>query len=274
MGSTGTLRTALLTMKAFWLVFILARLSAGSEYSDPVGAFPFLPSNFTSSQEEVDQVGDLTIFRYGPSLSARWLGWGHDIFGPDSGRTKEDCQDISQELGLTCILPDFFRGLSWPDELPTPPSWEGNEAGSIREDWEFKLLPYLIERGAQSVAVVGTCFGSYIVAHTSGDSMGLVKAGVGIHPSHPELMVMAGEDEATVYSNIQSPQYFMATPDSSASVRPGGLAEETIERTVFDEYEEPCGHGFFNRGDLADPAVAACVSQAWQHLTHFLTGAM
>ena len=247
------------------------------------------PSSGRWDWRQTELRGELML-RYGPSLSARWLVWGHDIFGPDSGRTKEYCQDISQELGLTCILPDFFRGLSWPDELPTPPSWEGNEAGSIREDWEFKLLPYLIERGAQSVAVVGTCFGSYVVIHTSADSMGLVKAGVGIHPSHPgadhfghevphvtsltELMEMTGEDEATVYSTIQSPQYFMATPDSSASVRPGGLAEETIERTVFDEYEEPCGHGFFNRGDLADPAVAACVSQAWQHLTHFLTGAM
>ena len=84
-----------------------------------------------------------------------------------------------------------------------------------------------------------------------------------LHSNPVELMVMAGEDEATVYSNIQSPQYFMATPDSWASVRPGGLASQTIERTVFDEYEDPCGHGFFNRGDLTDPAVAACVDQAW-----------
>ena len=87
-------------------------------------------------------------------------------------------------------------------------------------------------------------------------------------------MEMAGEDEATVYSNIRSPQYFMDTPDSSDTVRPGGLAEQTIERTVFDEYEAPCEHGFFNRGDLTDPTVAACVDQAWKHLTHFLIGNM
>lgn len=152
--------------------------------------------------------------------------------------------------------------------MPIPPTW----AGRLREDWEFLLVPYLIERGAQSVAVVGTCFGSYVVTHTSGDSMGLVKAGVSIHPGHPELMLLFGEDEAMVYSTIRSPQYFMATPDSSDSVRPGGLASQVIERTVFDEYTDPCGHGFFNRGDLTDPAVAACVEQAWQHLTHFLLG--
>ena len=45
------------------------------------------------------------MLRYGPSLSGKWVVWGHDIYGPDSGRTKEYCQRISQELDLTCILP-------------------------------------------------------------------------------------------------------------------------------------------------------------------------
>ena len=106
--------------------------------------------------------------------------WGHDIFGPDSGRTKEYCQAMSEELGLTCIIPDFFRGAGWPDIDPLP-TWQD----SLSQDWEFKLLPYLLERGAQSVAVVGTCFGSYIVIHTSADGFGLIKAGISIHPSHP-----------------------------------------------------------------------------------------
>ena len=87
-------------------------------------------------------------------------------------------------------------------------------------------------------------------------------------------MRMAGEDEASVYSTIQSPQYFMATPDSDESCRPGGLAEQTIGRTVFEEYETPCDHGFFNRGDLAAPAVAACVETALENLKHFLIGIM
>ena len=87
---------------------------------------------------------------------------------------------MSEELGLTCILPDFFRGQSWPN-ISHLPTWQD----SLSQDWEFKLLPYLLERGAQSVATVGTCFGSYIVIHTSGDGFGLIKAGISIHPSHP-----------------------------------------------------------------------------------------
>ena len=87
-------------------------------------------------------------------------------------------------------------------------------------------------------------------------------------------MRMAGEDEAEVLSTIRSPQYFMATPDSDESCRPGGLAEQIIERTVFEEFETPCDHGFFNRGDLSDPTVAAFVETALENLKHFLIGNM
>lgn len=66
------------------------------------------------------------------------------------------------DLGVTCILPDFFRGESWPSPAPT---WESQ----LRADWELRLLPYLLERGARGVAGVGTCFGSYVVMHTQVD---------------------------------------------------------------------------------------------------------
>ena len=82
-------------------------------------------------------------------------------------------------------------------------------------------------------------------------------------------MFFGGEDEAAVYSNITSPQYFMLTPDSPDSVRPGGLAQQIIKETYFDVYEDPCIHGFFNRGNLTDPAVAQCVDTAMQHLQTF-----
>merc|ERR1712110_1381998 len=190
----GALQDTCQTMKVLSVLVIISGAQSQSQsqyYQDPAGAFPALQSNFSSNQEEVDQLGDLTIYRYGPSLSGKWLLWGHDIFGPDSGRTKEYCQKASEELQLTCIIPDFFRGhYEWPMNITTIPSW----ADHLREDWEFLLVPYLLERGAQSVAVVGTCFGSYITVHTSGDSLGLVKAGVGILPSHPDLMEIFGED--------------------------------------------------------------------------------
>ena len=131
------------------------------------------------------------------------------------------------DFGITCILPDFFRGASHPTP---PPSWED---GGLREDWEFKLNPYLLERGARKVGVVGTCFGSYIVVHTSNDDFSdLMKGGVSIHPAHVGLIEDNGEDEEVLYQNIRSPQYFMDTPDSPDSIRPGGLAEQMIETVI------------------------------------------
>ena len=41
-------------------------------------------------------------------------------------------------------------------------------------------------------------------------------------------------------------------------------------QTLFDEYEAPCVHGFFNRGNLSDPGVAECVNSAMVHLITFL----
>merc|ERR1712227_1199158 len=162
-----------------------------------------------------------------------WILWAHDIYGPDSGRTKEYCNKMFTDLGVTCILPDFFRGQEWPDPIPT---WETG----LRWDWEFKLLPYLLERGARRVGAVGTCFGSYIVMHTHAEDFGqFMFGGVSLHPGHPMMMDTIGEQ------NIDA-------------------------ETFFDEYEDPCAHGFFNKGNLTDPVVKECVDTAMDHLQTFI----
>ena len=58
---------------------------------------------------------------------------------------------------------------------------------------------------------------------------GLMIGGVSIHPGHPGVMETYGEDEAGVYSHVTGPQYFMDTPDTPDTLRPGGLADDVIE---------------------------------------------
>ena len=53
-------------------------------------------------------------------------------------------------------------------------------------------------------------------------------------------MEMFGEDEANIYSRVHAPQYFMATPDSTDSVRPGGLADQIIEEQVSSDFMNAC----------------------------------
>ena len=65
------------------------------------------------------------MHRFGPANNDKWVVWGHDIFGVDSGRTKEYCEKMNVDLGVTCILPDFFRGVPPPPPFITVPTWNG-----------------------------------------------------------------------------------------------------------------------------------------------------
>ena len=70
------------------------------------------------------------IPRYGPATNEKWIIWGHDIYGVDSGRTKEYCEKMNTDLGVTCILPDFFRGAEGkPDPIPV---WDGELSENLR----------------------------------------------------------------------------------------------------------------------------------------------
>ena len=66
--------------------------------------------------------------RFGPPTNDKWIIWGHDIYGVDSGRTKEYCSKMNTDLGVTCILPDFFKGSGgWDGDFthfPTIPTWK------------------------------------------------------------------------------------------------------------------------------------------------------
>ena len=187
-----------------------------------------------SAPGELDQLGDLPVHRYGPASGAKWLLWGHDIFGVESGRAREYCARMAAQLNITCILPDFFRAAPPNFLLAIVSTSLGGLLGSpvptwvtLQADWEDKLVPYLTAAGAESVVVAGTCYGSYLGVHMSASP--LVKGAIYFHPSHPASMANAGEDEAEVYRQIGSPQAFMDTPDSAPSVRPGGLASQILQ---------------------------------------------
>ena len=63
---------------------------------------------------------DKDWFRFGPANNDKWILWSHGGYGVDSGRTKEYCRKMNTDLGVTCILPDFFRGADgMPDAMPT-----------------------------------------------------------------------------------------------------------------------------------------------------------
>lgn len=106
---------------------------------------------------------------------------------------------------------------------------------SFQYDWYDRLRPYIDERNATAVGMVGTCWGSYLVTHVAAEDP-IVKAGFSVHPSHVALMARLGESETAIYEGIQengSAQYFGNTPSETNNTRPGGLADSIIDQVLY-----------------------------------------
>ena len=98
-------------------------------------------------------------------------------------------------------------------------------------DWYEKIKPFIQSQGAQSVGVVGNCWGAYFVMHTSTDS--LVKCGFSTHPAHVGVMGnFPDEVVEDLYVEVNengAAQYFGNTPQEGPEYRPGGPAEEILD---------------------------------------------
>jgi len=81
------------------------------------------------------------------------------------------------------------------------------------------------------------------------------------------------EDEVDIYNainaNSNAAQYYFPTPSDSANVKPEGLAQDTLADVTIAEQSAPCFHGYFNRGDLENPDVAACVDFTYSEMKAF-----
>ncbi len=62
-----------------------------------------------------------------------------------------------------------------------------------------------------------------------------MRAGFSAHPYHPEVMADYGEDEEAQYeliNDVGGAQYYFPTPGDSDTLRPGGLADETLDVVI------------------------------------------
>ena len=70
----------------------------------------------------------------------------------------------------------------------------------------------------------------------------------------------------------ESPARLLKRSSSFINRPPGGKCYNCgHSQTFFEEYESPCDHGFFNRGDLEDPLVAECVQRGMDNTISFIT---
>jgi len=209
----------------------------------------------------------------------------HDIFGVDSGRTKQICDDYAAK-GFFVVLPDLFEKEALSDKWAS--GWRmifalGPLLSFIRSaKWppiEKKLdaivFPMLRnEFDAKSIGLVCYCWGMFpmlkiLERHETG-----IKCGVGFHPALNALMVNgAGRG---VIKNVEVPIAVFAAGADPGDIKQGGLADKAMRNKpfyndcVFKEFKA-MKHGWVNRGPLSNAKVKRDFELAISDADEFLS---
>ena len=79
---------------------------------------------------------------------AKCIIWNYDIFGFDSGRTRQTA-DLFAEAGYLVVIPDFFRGTWRSPTAPDVATWakEQTDWGKLKLDLENIVLPFAKSKG-------------------------------------------------------------------------------------------------------------------------------
>jgi len=233
----------------------------------PKDALGKLGTGDYKNKGQVEKVGDLDLYVVGSGRKC--IIWNYDIFGFDSGRTRQTA-DLFAEAGYLVVIPDYYRG-TWRD--PTAPdvvqfikdntSWD-----KLRVDIDNIVLPFVKSKGATRIAAIGTCWGSYLVLRLG--AYPEVVAGASWHPSHSPIAGLVGEDEKHLLESVHCDQLFMPAGSDAESCKPGGLGEQVLgNKLKITEFPE-MQHGWTVRGDMTDPKIARDVNKAITETLDFL----
>ena len=193
----------------------------------------------------------------------------HDIFGPDSGRTKQLCDVLARRLGVLVVLPDFFRGDPFFPEAygNSMYSWRSvgeslfdllircralellfssNKRASwevVGRDFEDICIPLLQERGCRKIGVLGFCWGGWFGCHAASNAD--ICCVAAFHPSL-EPCFLVGESSAELCAAVNCPVLMITAGEDSANVKSGGLLSNSIaeksalleEQSVFEEFKD------------------------------------
>ncbi len=114
--------------------------------------------------------------------------------------------------GYSTFIPDYYRGTFIdPSKAPREDTVKflkekSNWTGLLKNDW-LNVKDYAKRQGCSTFGTIGTCWGTYVVIRMSEDVD--VKAGISMHPSHPNIAQFLNENEETFYKEVKSPQMFM-----------------------------------------------------------------
>ena len=148
------------------------------------------------------------------------------------------------------LEPDATFDMDWIKTFPWPTQKPKVDAA----------LSYLTSKGAESIGVMGFCYGGHPACWASRENAFPIKCGVVLHPSMQLEQFAFGGDLGALLSGVQCP--FLLAPagndmatwgedtDNAAAIKNSSRGAECL----WSNYPE-MSHGWSCRGDLSDEKV-------------------
>ncbi len=228
----------------------------------------------------IENLDGLSVYTIGQGEKAILLI--HDIFGVDSGRTKEICDEFA-DAGYLVVMPDFFekdgetekdlnegfflfRAYSAIKRLWKSP-WK-----AVEEHLNKRVYPFLESKGVKKIGTMGFCWGGFIVFNICADER--VSAGVGFHPVYDKFFVSVEK----LTEAVKCPQLICPAENDSNDIKEGQKVEKILRKRLGDDVKvktfTEMQHGFVNRGDMKDPKVEKdakeAIRLAFEHFEKYL----
>ncbi|KAF1782732.1 S-adenosyl-L-methionine-dependent methyltransferase [Phytophthora cactorum] len=197
----------------------------------------------TTNTMAVKTFNNSKLFVAGPRQAKAGLIAIPDIFGPNSGRIKQDAEALAK-LGYAVVLVDAADG-DYPVTLDgvDMAAWlKRNSFEKVSAAHVANAIAYLQEEiGVESISSYGYCWGAYVGAKQSALETPVVKG-----HQRPPLVSEGGAVEKILKANAS-------------------IAKQSNVVNFSDMI-----HGWVCRGDIDDPATKEAVKKAWHLASEFI----
>jgi len=250
----------------------------------PKGSEPALAATYVAKGTE-SKLGDLSIYTIGTGNTAIIVN--NDIYGFNGGRIRLICDQLAND-GYFVILPDYFRGDSYPADAEIEPNRLGeflkkHSWAQVKSDLEDKVYPYLKgEKSIEKFAMIGFCWGAWVNLHASVNEE--VVCAANVHPAFNlenfhgkpdnDVSYFFENKEAELTKLVKCPQLIYSASNDLPSIKGDGeiikiLKEKPFgDNCVFRDFPDVV-HGFATRGDLEKPEVARDVKIVMEGVADF-----
>jgi dienelactone hydrolase len=207
---------------------------------------------------EYQIAGNLNLYHVGQGNKA--IIFIHDIYGIDSGRSRLVADEFAAQ-GYQVFFPDLLRGDTFPDngKFDGFGEWlKKHPVMRVTDDVINYVVPHAKSKGVTSIGLIGFCWGTYVMTHLSLRHPEF-KAVVHPHPAY-QIFSMLGEDGPTALSKVTIPQFYMPAGNDDVGLKPNGALIALLKKNLGEKVKSvefpKMQHGWFVRGDLADPQTA------------------